>query len=441
MKLTGKRKHSFVYIIICLYYCMLPFISDKKQAVFSIKTRAYYHGKNNMIYNIPTFRQGNLIEERNVDFEQRSVKITIFKWKNVSSPLLYHVVPKKEFSGYIPCGALPSYREIATFYHLKNAFVSPRVNIGLEKGAFWKFFTHFNVTCPKGKVISGYAYAVYPPSNMYLIYGHWVNDCLCSFVEMPQWVWQLNPVIICSADRTMMNFHLKALGIDHLQVIDPGENYVYCENLYILKGGDDTHGFGVYGYPLLQEKFRNYYNLSRIKPTKYRFLNRKTYRHFINLKDIINEAEKTYNITFVELYDDNTDRLQQAKDYAEIKLLVSSSGSHLYNAFFMKQGTAMVLLMAQLAAFPEFRMTQNLEIWCIGIINPHMAHYGAPGFTDASVVMKGIGYSLYAIDNGKWPQHDKNYHTALNMQTLKEAYEKYRDKWVDMKDVYTISPD
>ena len=107
-------------------------INMHKTTNILLKPRMYCHGKSGNIYHIPKFEEGPLIEEEEIDFEQRSVKITFFKGNSISSPLLYHNCTKKELRTYIPCGALPSYREISTFYHLKNTFISPGKQVGLH---------------------------------------------------------------------------------------------------------------------------------------------------------------------------------------------------------------------------------------------------------------------------------------------------------------------
>ena len=442
-KIQWFTSESTISLLINSLYLVLIFLSInlQKKTNIIVRPRIYYHENHNRIYRIPKFINGPLSQEENIDFEQRTVKITFFKDNNISSPLLYHNCTKKEVRNYIPCGALPSYREISTFYHLKNAFVSPGKQVGLETGGSWKLFTHVKSKSNVGKVVSGYVHVVFPPSTEYLVYGHWINDCLCSFLEMPKWVWSLNPVIVCGVRREIMKFHLKAMRLDHIELVNPYDDYVFCENLYLVKAGDDVHGFGIAAYPILQDKFRKRFGLNRIKPTKYHFMNRETeYRHFLNLNEIINETEKLYNIHFEQLFDKNDDRVLQARNMAATKLLVAPSGSHIYNAFFMHQGTAMVLLMANYAAFPEFRLTQNLGIWCIGIMHPHMEHYGGPGNGNVPITLKSIGYALYAIKNGKWPPYDKDFHPALNMQSLKAAYKKFGTKWVDIKDVYQSYP-
>ena len=108
---------------------------------------------------------------------------------------------------------IPAYREKNDFFHIKDVFIKKEYDIILPDGNF--LFLVMNPFQPKLKHVVenirasvSYMYVVYIPMFIWYSFGHWMNDGLPATVSMPQWVWDLDPVIVCPADRELVKTHL-----------------------------------------------------------------------------------------------------------------------------------------------------------------------------------------------------------------------------------------
>ena len=270
-------------------------------------------------------------------------------------------------------------------------------------------------------------------------FGHWINDGLTAIVSLPQWVWDLDPVLVSKVERGMILEHMKAVGLGHIQVIFPG-NYVYGEHVFLCKGGECYNSFGLHSYPEIRKRFQQYYELDKVKPVNYFFVNKeKGIRHFPNYPEIIEAARLATNINWVEKSINYRDRRETAITYASCKILVIPCGSLTFNAIFLHNRTGIVSLMGDNVDYPQLKLTTPLNIWVIGIIHKNISHRGGHGNGDLERIVINLKRMIYTIENQRFPPVD--YFHPYNLDLAWQIYFQHGDLWRFSKnDIVTFLP-
>ena len=320
---------------------------------------------------------------------------------------LYYVGKKNEISKSI---FLSSFFE-ETFHYvvLHNAYVSGCTFYGLNSKTLIDFFPKYswrhlgrdtqNVNM---NTTVGYQTVVCPINAWPGSYGHWITDTIATLIYLPKQVWLLNPVLISNGPHPACEEQLQIFGLHNLTVIYPQNNFIFCENLYLLKAHEAVNGLGCQAVPLLRDKFADYYQLNSIKADKYGFMN-KEYgpRHFTNLDEIAQNLTKEFGFPFEKLVINRPTLSSFYKILASLKILLSPNGSIIYNIIFMKKGTGIITLNTNYFDGPNVKLTYELEIWYVGILHHEMDQ--APGPTNYSIVRHAFQVLLYAVEHKRWP--------------------------------------
>ena len=399
--------------------------------------------RKNKLTIFPKFKHGPVKLENEVSFVEKSSVVTIYKDTGIESPIFYHEVHRPP-EDYLESNTISSYREKYTFYHLRNAFVSPKELIGLEEGGYWESITRFRLNNYQWMpTVAGYTDVIYPIFHWHKVYGHFLNDAVGGFLSTPEWVWAQNPVIVVDVPKEWVTEFLNILGHPDIEVVQVNYGYVFGENVYVTRAFEDYHGFGIRAFPLLREKIAKYYQLDKIKATEYFVCNKKEgkARHYTNMEELRSILISDTKLDWKVLKDDFSDKVTTVRTFASAKLIVLPCGSISFNVLYMKKYTGTVQLMADRVEFPSTRMSLMLGVWTVAILHPHMKHFGGPGAANIPVVVESTKYVLYAIDNGKWPQYGNNYHVAFDIQLFKKFYEKNGDIFLDFNVVYPYDQD
>ena len=216
-------------------------------------------------------------------------------WKNqtVQPPLAD--IDMNSLIEYIFSPALQLYREHPEFFILRNAVIKPpktrQYPVYLEDGSFLDVHPQYK----KGKVIQAtintsyaFRYVVAVPYLWQASFGHILIDGMFGYMNIPHWVWSLNPVVVISAGESMLEDHFAAIGLSDIKILTT-TNYVFGEYIFMAKDKLEWCGVGSMLFPTLKAKFNEYYGTKNIKPTEYIFLNKEPTkpRHFTNFDEII----------------------------------------------------------------------------------------------------------------------------------------------------------
>ena len=324
------------------------------------------------------------------------------------------------------------YREKVEFYHLKNAFVNPYYDIILSNGDYLYMLRNF-LWGPDDQDQSVletsrcYEHVIFIPFYFQNFFGHVINDGIGGLLSMPRWVWMLHPVIVTSADKELVYLFMKFADIP---IVPVKGDWVFGANVYICKAAEPWHGFGIHYFQDIKRKIQEYYQLDKITPTLYRFLN-KEYgtRHFLNMDEMVATARNITNIDWQYMHNKYLDRLLHARTLASIKILVVPGGSIIFNTVYMKDYSGTVILMASFIDMPNFATNFYNKIWTIAVHHSNMNHYEGPGYGDIPRIMDAIQKMIYTVDNQKFPPNH-NLFKPINKTFHKGVYMKNGDTWI-----------
>ena len=293
---------------------------------------------------------------------------------------------------------------------------------------FWLFKkgNHFfwlpNLPAQEINVTDAYKYAFYIPMPYRGAYGHWFTDALAGLVFLPKWVWDTNPVYICLVDPDRVRFTLSLIDINNVNILST-QDYVFCENLFILTGIEAWHTFGMHTNLILKKKFREKLELDKIEPVNYIFHNKEPGRprHFTNFDDVVMAAKEATGLEWKTLSTPFSKRVEFAREFASIKILVTPSGSIAFNTIYMKDGMGMISLFADSIDFPQVFFCHTIRIWNIGIIHENIKHFGGPDKGNLEKIIENIKRMLYTIENQHYPPNHGLF-DAYNLEESKQIY-------------------
>ena len=423
----------FPAVLFFAYFLILP-EHDIKCTIIGIKE-----------HNDPIFSKftgkGRVIPIDNAQYVSKTSNIVYFNTKykiDVDCPLSEYLGSK------VRLPFQTAYREIREFYHFTDVYFSSNGEMGTKNGdyiqtdRFWG-----NRPSPIRDTVACYENVVFPLIKWNGNFGHWIHDALAGLIWIPQWVWDLNPVIVAKHNPVVVNYTLKSIGvdIDKVQVVHFDDKFVFARNGYISAGYELTHGLGVETFPVMREKFAKYYKLESIKPADYICINKKPneYRYVKNLDEIFTRLKAETNLDWKMLENDFSDMFKVAKTFAAAKILVAPVGSIIFNALYMKPKTGVMMIEGNLADYPCFKLCYLLNMWCIGYNNGNIGHesYGG-GNADVSKAIKYTKMVIYAVDNGRWP--DNNHLVkALDIERIKKAMGDDMHAWINSNYCKTTS--
>ena len=326
------------------------------------------------------------------------------------------------------------FSEGVDIYMLKNGYIGNYLILGTSKNELIDMFgvkkisKHENVFIYKkikkqnftNKI--GYRYVLAPVFRYGHIFAHWITDVICPLQYVPQWIWDLNPVIcLQQANIEIAKEYLDIIGHKNIKIniLEKGE-VVYGEYLFIVKGLGVVHPCGKFGLPSLKNKIQKYYKLDSIKPQNYGYMNKtETRRSFTNLDELIYIIEKEYKITFKFLKINYPNRSLFAREVASLKILICPCGSIAYNIIFMKNSTGLLTLNANVLDGPNLKAALELNLWHIQVIHDYLTHFAKkPGECNITRCIMSFKTLFKAVHNKKWPSN--NFFTPINFSYFKK---------------------
>jgi hypothetical protein len=260
-----------------------------------------------------------------------------------------------------------------------------------------------------------------------LCYGHYINDGILSLFSIPDWVWKLKPTIVTRYNLKELKRMLRIIGFGEYEVAYLEEKkYMYCENVYFARAIERSIGFGLTEFPLLREKYMNYYNTTKIKPTLHVFMNRnKGQRYIQNYKEIINCLNNITSIDWILFINDYKNPEENARNFASIKIMVCAGGSFIWNAFQMHPYTGIYILKGNYIDYCIAIVTYHLSIWMMAQTNPNIPQMGGEG-GDANIttLKNNIFILMEAVEKKKWGPHGDAV-PAFDIYKIKERVDNY----------------
>ena len=260
----------------------------------------------------------------------------------------------------------------------------------------------------------GVRYALVPFYRWSNVFGHWITDVMGPLMFVPDWIWNLNPLIVVwCRDFKFVDEFLTAIGHPNLKVATVHEFTVYAEHLFVAHGRALLHSCGARSMALLREKLSSYYKLNEISPNEYGYMNKENrYRRFINMEEIIAKISESKGIHFTSLSVNKPNRESFARSIASLRILVCPCGSIAYNIIYMKPNTGLLSLNGHRIDAPNLKIAAELKIWHIQVVHDRIHHFGGPGNGDINRIEKAFNVVYYAVQNLKWPPN--NYFSPIN---------------------------
>ena len=421
---------SMLFIFFTYFY----FSCSKNCPIFNF-LKPFHFLKQEKLNSLPTFyTTSKTIHRCNIDFEYYD-SIYFFQESetNIIQSLPIDINKSNTKIGCVYCPISPAYCEKINIYYFKNATLQIPYNLITSNGdlffIFKKVYPDITPIIEKMKITPsvGYKYVLHATACYGGNYGHLFTDVLGGLLYLPNWIWSLHPVLITHFDKDLIYFAFTILEFPHITVITPEqEQYIYGEHFFIMTGNEPWHCFGLHTFYIIKQKFRDYFHLWKIKPTKYKYTNKeKGHRYFTNLNEIMEIAREKTGLDWTRITTHFSSRNSYVKSFAETKILVTPSGSIAFNSIYMEDGTGMITLHSQLIDFPQTFFCQCIRIWDIGIIHEYMGHWGQPGPAYCDKVLENIERMKYTVENQRFPNH--NLFECSSLSDAKQIYYMYGD--------------
>ena len=360
-------------------------------------------------------------------------------WKNkiIQFPLA-DVTPDQTsiYSILAPCFQL--YRERPQFFVLRNAIAHPNdptsYSIYLEDGSLFdihKCKYHGIEMDATVNTSFAFRYAIVIPFLWSECWGHNLIDGMGAYLNIPNWVWGLNPVVIVVSERVARDTHnlFEGIGMHDIQ-IQYSDKYVYAEYMFICQDSLEWCGFGYSTIPTLRKMFETNFNTTNIVPTVYACLNKKPGkgRHFTNFPEIFAQLPKVTGLEWVLIKNVSYPCAKWARQMATIKVLVSSTGSISMNAIFMKDGTGVVHLSSLMIDTPTTSLFYFCNIWTIYVLHKKCRHVKYDCVADVDRVIQNTLRMLYTVEHQKYPEN--NLFQFYDVPILKKLFYQYGDNFI-----------
>ena len=324
----------------------------------------------------------------------------------------------------------PLLSEEYSIFQIDNGYVCNEYLIGGQNNIIIDIFNpHYNavnyenINKRKISTLKGFKYVLFVPHTYSYLFGHYFSDGIMGYLNVPQWIWDLNPVIVQSNFHDLLREHLKAFGQNNVTIISSYGKFIYGEHVFVCANRDVYFGYGIHSLPILRDKFYKYYNLYEIKPEKYGYMNKKRgQRHFINLDTIMSNIGKAKGLIFEKHEVNKPNMIEFYKILASMRLFLCPAGSIAFNVVFLQDGQGFISLNANAIDAPNLKLCRDLHIWQISVIHQNMLHYGKSGYGNEAKISVSIDIVLYAIENKKWPPDHKLF-VSFDYDKINETYQ------------------
>ena len=294
------------------------------------------------------------------------------------------------------------------FVSFGNTFVTTNFEfIDNEPNPALKFIRY----CANGSLIGSYKEVISLGHKYTYIFSHWFYDVLAPLQLFPNDIIKKCKIIVIPDNYNVHVDTLFALNFKPEQFIIMNEgDYIYAEKIYtVVHPLPHVSHFGLTMYKLSQ-KFRSFFNLSNIIPSKYCFSNRSGRRKITNFNEIV-QAAKTkfpdYNISVVE---DSKNISSIVKIWSNAKFMFMGTGSNFIKHLFMKENSVLCVGLANYKdnciAFSAASHKVFTFYFVIVGMDHHCNYSGHP--CDVNLAIKVCEIGLYLAKHGQWPNLSTN---------------------------------
>ena len=292
-------------------------------------------------------------------------------------------------------------REYGRFIHLKQVYCTSEKAISKD-GIVYKFLTM--IYTKQLPTACAYDHIVFLYSPWGNIFAHWLQDCLPVLFLVPQEILNKSKIMV-----SFKNYRpwFDLFNISDSQVIYDLDHFYFAENLYFYNSVDSINGLCIHSFNKLVSFLKDKFELNKIKATRYVFSNKEKneMRSIANLNEFYEKAQEVFP-QYKWDWDkwDHNDLKGLAQTVASIKILVSPSGSKLYNSIYMNFNytTGICIINSNKIDSPNYAMGLSLGIWQIGYTHKyeHYAKWWNCSIPYGLICLKRL---LYVVDHGKWP--------------------------------------
>ena len=323
-------------------------------------------------------------------------------------------------------------REYSFYVHLKDMYCTPSKGIANNDNLILTNDLGLMAGFPKIFSNETFEHIVFLYSSWGDVFGHWLQDCMPALLFIPQEIINKSMIMV-SINLPTAKQWLEPFGINESRILSDTRYWYYTQNLYLYYQIEKFHGSTIYSMQKLINVLRDKFKVNDIKGTKYVLSNKRKeeYRSFSNFEDLFKETCKTFPKYPWEMEEwDYSNVSKLALQVAEIKVLISPSGSKTYYDIFMNHDLScgILLLMAGSIDFPCFGLGITLDIWQIGMTNGdvwHWAKWIPCNITNALINTKRI---LYAVEHHKWPEGTFNdLREAFNLTKIRNITDVHPD--------------
>ena len=299
-------------------------------------------------------------------------------------------------------------REYSFYVHLKHVYCTPSKGIATNDNLIY--------TNDVGKIErlvqvfsnQTFEHVVFLFSSWGDVFGHWLQDCMPALLFIPQNIINKSMIMV-SINLPTAKQWLEPFGINESRIISDTRYWYYTQNLYLYYQLEKFHGSTIYSMQKLIKVLRKHFKVNDIKGTKYVLSNkaRTEFRSFSNFNELFIQTCQTFPEYKWELQEwDYSNVSKLALHVAEIKVLISPSGSKTYYSIFMNHDLScgIVQLMATTIDYPCFGLGITLDIWQIGFTHPNRTHWFKWLPCNISYTLTNTKRILYAVKYHKWPE-------------------------------------
>ena len=259
-----------------------------------------------------------------------------------------------------------------------------------------------------GTLIGSYKEVISLGHNSVIIFSHWFYDVLAPLQLFPDEITKQCKIIVYPDSNNVHVETLLALNFLPEQLILINQNeYIYAEKIYtaINPLPHDSH-YGLTMYKLSQ-KFRSFFNLTKIIPTKYCFSNRSGRRQITNFNEIVEAARNKFTDYNISVVEDSKNISSIVKIWSKAKFMFMGTGSNFIKHLFMKEGSVLCIALANLQdnCIALSAASHNVFTFFFVVVGmDHQFNYsGHPCNIELAMNVFRIG--LFLAKYGYWPDY------------------------------------
>lgn len=313
----------------------------------------------------------------NLNYDSMEEVVDFVNFSNYNRTVVMH---NGEFLCRVEVPADTLSRSIVYITLFKNAYLSSTpATRNFQIMTYKEQFKDFTVK--QKKTIGHYPIGVYY-TQVWYHWGHMVHDFINAMMFVPKEIYDRGFVVptLRTGYAATYDF-LYNIGLaDKIKLLDLGDgNQVLVDELYILGTTHYAHGYSVGGFQRLRKLVFNRFQLNGIKPYKFCIINRPGKTRLIhNIKELLQALTEKTKIDEGQKWiieDSNvSDFNATVKRWSTIKMVVTPSGSGIYNSIFMQEKTGILVMMTFMMDMPNIHIAAISNIYMIGVGHKKFGH-------------------------------------------------------------------